>query len=627
MKIKQEHLMIAGVLIIMALFVVPSTYSIATGFRSLTGRNGIYETDNPRFPDGDYKFLLVTNGAGESFEGEFNQRAISSLTGQEPARPFTINIDLLEQTCEYNINENSLGNVYSNLRMRSSCRSPGITQSHCSDPSGFGGSTHRYLCSEKAGEVYGIDSSPIYSFVAQVTIDNGIEQHSFNLTNDQLSYDLLNVIHVDVTNLVTGFQGCPTPSADTVIYRPIDSQDFILKSKLEYTSLHVQSSVLQVPSVGYSRYNYGRCDGSSWEAQCENAIDSYDSARSRFMNADVTLSNICEVEEQTSGSTTLKCSPTQPAFYPEMTVEVGADYIGVHVPQGIPEIIDVSQETEFSAGNYTQFNVEVRNNGEADSFDIRATCGYEDITPRSIRFSANDGETVTSFIEIQGAGVITECNVSVNSVGNASQLDWRMVSLKLQPFCDLPTNPFKTLVFTEFGCQYVCNEYGHDYYESTCKDFTDIDSYNRIDGYDSMGLPIMKDYDGKDHCIGENEYMSLNRYMDAVYDGELIPFVPVAYENMYWLEAPYCQYVSAYGYETVDGEAVEVLGNVEYDYGVTPTNATYNDDGGSSGGVPSVPPVEDVIETSLELYGIAGVLLCISLLLGVGYLYVQKRGR
>jgi hypothetical protein len=179
--------------------------------------------------------------------------------------------------------------------------------------------------------------------------------------------------------------------------------------------------------------------------------------------------------------------------------------------------------------------------------------------------------------------VATSVNTPANTVSQSARL-------LFDPFCDRQGTPGQTKVSTEYGCRFVCLNQTGDVRESSCASFGTFEPsgipYNRttptIGGFTDV------DYSGEYHCTGIGAYAPLNNYMDGIFGQSIQPFIPQQTQNTYFLPAPICRYVAAYGYHLMSGQLVQVTANEAYAYGSSPQQGT------SSGSTPAPQPVPPI---------------------------------
>jgi LPXTG-motif cell wall-anchored protein len=293
----------------------------------------------------------------------------------------------------------------------------------------------------------------------------------------------------------------------------------------------------------------------------------------------------------------VSCNPSSPAYIPVMNFYVNAQYIGIHVPVGMPRIDSATAIPTSEASGRYDVQIHVTNTGlETDTFEAAMKCS-RDVSWISARKSIVAGQSDIINVSYQGAGFVVNCPITVKSVNSPQNQANSTVRISITPFCAKQApNSAVVKVSTDRGCQYVCNNYkdGVDVIDASCSAITTYDrcsyyhddttsvtcmkyqaqildtgltrytpiiqNYN-FDGCSSMPecptpLPIpdtlgqeytckmsvhqsagcssYNEYNGI-HCTGIGKYLPINQYMDEVNRFHISPFVPETREHQYFI--------------------------------------------------------------------------------------------
>jgi len=124
-----------------------------------------------------------------------------------------------------------------------------------------------------------------------------------------------------------------------------------------------------------------------------------------------------------SGETSISAAkvifdPETILYYPDLTIRLKADWVGIYLPVGKPKIISLSSP-EATTGEFAYIEAKIRNEGEDASFNIEVKCDSPYIRPertiQTVPFKA--GEEKTVLIKLSGSTTDTieksSCTVTV----------------------------------------------------------------------------------------------------------------------------------------------------------------------------------------------------------------------
>jgi len=560
---------IIGVIII-GMFAT-NTFSIGGGFSTLSLTQGTKYVSSDTFFDGQptYTLAVIADGSAGSLRGTFSPSQVADFTvGVQPQKGFAIAVDINNQTCKYTLGS-KIGEAWTYEDFQYPCNTGG--GSYCTFHHGT-----------KQGDLYYIDSTPHYDTQVKVSLTpDGSSPISVQLSPSLTSAEVAGVMKVSTVGSLQGTQGCPVPSSDTILYRPIGGAAMYPKPSYMISDL---MKVQPVPAgfIGEQLYTPTGTTTSEANSIYNKLIDASKPQASSYCDNAVWLDT----------STMYVCTPASPIALPMLKMVVKASELGVVIPSGIPKIISISSPT-IEAGTTSKYDIQIQNIGtETDAFDI-AIVGKTAISLSATRINLAAGQTQTIQARVQGSGIIGNYNVTATSVNDAKKTDSLAFKVKIDPFCDKTPETGKDKVSTEFGCMYVCsNQHTYDIKESDCIPFGNFETQGKYaslseTGVDKYGHPIYTNLVGLDsqlHCTGIGQYTNLIGYMDSIFKPRIFQytlqsdfditkiFIPQQRENLVWLPAPICNYVGVYGYTYKNGVAVPIDDQI-YVYGSSPISS------------------------------------------------------
>lgn len=477
------------------------------------------------------------------------------------------------------------------------------------------------------GVVHRLDPSKFYDYAYRVNMSVGGTTYSGTVdkTHQSIYTDAFRVENLGANK---GIQDCPAqPQLVAFIKNSVEPVPLEYKNKYNFEPLY--ASQLGIVDV-YSALN---------QANAHNSI------LTSFLGSTGSFGQYCE--PKTSEATSIyeaqvTCDPEGTVSIPEFDLYINAEKVGIGVPSGNPEIVEVKAGESFAAEK-SEVLMTVTNSGESDSFDASIKC-TRDLSPFSSREYIASGTTKTISIVYEGAGLIGDCEAEVHSVGSPQKNDMETVNLNIKPFCPrTPINSNQKTVFTEFGCAFVCDNYGAidsagntiDSHFLNCQRINNnpgeysitgkLADYDRCTYDENMTCIDKRDYEGI-HCTGIGRYTGTETYMDRTADGDPM-FAPEKLPHKYFIVQidgePVCDYVNEYGYDG-NGNAIAEL---EFDYNEPFPEAIAED------GTPpedSLPPI--VIPPTVagdKIFGIELMHILISVGLALfaigGYAYMKRR--
>jgi hypothetical protein len=580
MTIKKEYKLVAlGViaLIISILYIFPALgmpLLSVVGITTLSCDYANYETTDTHYIDGSLFCAMALTGSAKEASFSFDQTTLLSKFGIQTEKTGTLSATFDGSQCSYKFYNESYP-VYSytiiqDIRWSQSgtwyCSSPssktiaqhetyiGSTPISCSKSckslENHGTITGcEYVFRDTTGVFYYLDPSIFNDFSATLNMEiNGqTESATLSQTSPTVRTDLFTA---ELLGGLSGQQSCPSqPSVSAYIENVATTQPLSYKSKYYAEALYTKElQMVDAQSI-------------------VSGLSSFESIKNAYLNSVASTGQYCAISTTAASSlqdATIECTPTGTTYTPVFNLYVPASEFSIIIPSGQPEIISVSFD-QASAADETKGIITVKNTGESDSFDGSIT-GAKELCSFSQREYIETGETKNIEISCEGAGIIGDYTVEVHSVNSPDHSDTTTIKINMLPFCakSSPTSE-KELVFTEYGCEYICSNYGEeDAFDSNCQEITDYDRCNYQTTNGTIVCASKDSYTGY-HCTGVGTYASTNKYMDKVYDGKLEAFIPQTTTHQYFIVSDggrmVCQYVNEYGY--ISGTAIDEL---EFDY-------------------------------------------------------------
>ena len=570
---------IAGALFLLAIGFLAFAVIAPDELRSIMKEQSLFGVDmlsvqSGAYTNGEVVLNLIASGSGTYYTGTFSPADIEALVGVRPTGEYRLDVEVVENTCEYAISEEGTdyytwNKVLSNFVVLTGSamdNHPSVGES-CTPASATqtGGivtqstpftQSWRYWCyayarGEKVGTSYNIDPTTTYYNKIKVTLTTGGNEYTVILDPNNLEGEAEGIFKTKFLGSLMGQQSCPSMASNYVVWRKPNTAELELKNKFT-----VENARSICTYMDY--YSAPSCTGAV------SAIDSDSAARM--------LS--CEVIDWEGEGTTakIKCEPYSPPALPvlQVTLPASASLDEIVEPEGDPEILGVVSGPA-EAADFASVLVSVRNNGESASFDVALDCGR--LSPTSKRVYLLSGEEQVVSIPYTGAGVIQECTVEMRDVNHPSTEVTKTAKIDITPFCDrdAPSGNHELAYTTEYGCVWVCpNQHSENIFEGDCAPINYLEkegaTYNtthtswncikEVAGeckeWEEVTTELTKNdwvetyvelHEGEAHCIAEGKYVSIKKYLEDEYS-----FIPTERENKVWLAAPYCAYAEAWGY-------------------------------------------------------------------------------
>ena len=478
---------------------------------------------------------------------------------------------------------------------------------------------------KEIGRLYKIDPTSIRrEFAMQINLTIGTKTYTALLTDKNTSVAAGDVFRDELIANLAGSSTCGIPDIAAYV------QNSQTTNPLKYvTASSAQNVINQNPVV--QDLNSAIINGNDYNSKANAMLSSQVTAGQYGTLTSTPTTSIL--------TTSLSYSPVVGASIPLNNFYINAKYVGVIVPSGKPKILNVTAQPA-SASQRSDVSVTFTNLAEKDTFLASINCPK--ISPQvfSIQTEVATNEIKTVNIPTQYAGSVDSCTVSVKSINSPQNTDSSTVNLIYYPYCTRQSlTAAQTLVNTEFGCSYICPNYGNissgkptDVLDGSCQPITTYDRCTYTNGTCISKLS----YNGI-HCTGIGTYLNINDYLDQVNSGKMQPFTPTQKPHQYFIVSSegkaVCNYINEFGY--VDG-ALNTQTTFDYSKGfpeATPSTITTQ-----PSTVPSVPTTPQPYNPQPQqpnqptpsdntIFGLQYpiVIILIIIIAAIGYLILRRR--
>jgi len=259
----------------------------------------------------------------------------------------------------------------------------------CSEDGGLEGD---WVATEVGGvpfyQGYRIDTATQFDYTAKVIVTNNKgEQLVGYITPTSTSTNINNVVNVKFVGNVLSNTFCPVPAVENVAVKDTATGKVKFVNKLDYDAYVSELDNFLKVDVDHYVFTYRssttviRQDPAVGGDTTFKTMSDLNNKLNNMYRTNNNLEN-CVVD---SSQTKIKCSVSTIPTYPELQLRVRADWVGVYVPVGKPEILGISKPSTIVENTFIYTEVQLRNNGAADSFDLMYKCdvGSEQIPVRA----------------------------------------------------------------------------------------------------------------------------------------------------------------------------------------------------------------------------------------------------
>lgn len=585
MKNSEEEERDRKLLIVLSVIVLAGAfYFIASYFNFSLPRFGITPISCDRanfistdaiYQNGSYFCSIAAQGA-QSFELTLSPEEVNRLYGISTTKTVTVDGEITRQSCTYALSNVSKPVYEIGLDLHHLfCGGSGY---YCGDPrtapwikigsTGITGCNFAaYECTtcgagkqpssnscdasyyKPIGRIYTIDQSSLqreFEFKITTTIDG---KQYVNYITDKNSTFYNQILRGQYVGSFLGSSNCAPPSLDVFL----DSQN---SNAVSYVDKFLGDSVGSKSTTIISSHAQAISNGQTYNDEVNAMKSSAKVSPESFFGQYCQATTTADITRNTAR---VSCNPETPATIPVVNLYFNAAEIKILAPSGQPQIQEVKALTA-TAAQKLEVAITTKNIGDKATFDFAVSC--DKINPQvfTVRATLDKNEIKTINVPTTYAGVSANCLAQVTSVNSPQIKDSKTVTLTFYPFCSLTnTNPAQSLVNTEFGCGYICTNYGEqdkdgnliDVFDKSCQPIT-ADKYDRCTSYNGTICLNTLSYSGI-HCTGIGTYLPINKYLDQLYRKEISPFIPEKKSHQYFIvtinDKPVCNYVNEFAYK------------------------------------------------------------------------------
>jgi len=287
------------------------------------------------------------------------------------------------------------------------------------------------------GYLIGTEIIPKYILKIKITNDTG-ESQEIELDSSTKNTDFNKFIKAKVIGNLVGSEFCPIPATEYAVVKDISDNGISTPSvfktvkALDYNSY--KSQLAEVIGLDIDHYTF------TFIQQIDPAIGG-DSVFMYMSNLNLALlhmfnqniSNNCIIkgeELKNDNQLTYSCKPTTLPFLPQLQLIINADWLGVYIPSGNPEILSFTLDDIIYDGEFTIIKTDVINKGEDDSFDGYLQCN--NVKHISVRFSLLQNEKKTIGIPFYATQGLKSCELIIQSVNDASKIFKKSVTINVK---------------------------------------------------------------------------------------------------------------------------------------------------------------------------------------------------
>lgn len=432
------------------------------GYTVLSMSEVSYVSNQPELNRDAFLMTVVQNNQGESAEGTFK-----SVTADDKTATETINIrsTIGDYRCVYPIT--ATDNKIYHYRIIDKCLR---INPICS----FG---FEDRC-EKRGEDYLYYNAPVNQICVQRTVDATIGLVKDARFDFQTDFDIIigdvntrlsltpndisdktvdNRVYVSwVGNLVTG-ENCPSSAVNNIaaVRGGVTWDTWVLvdSDKTDYVKL------LQLNDIDTCMIN---AHGSDEENECisianKASNDALVSKDFKLYGDDKTYTDLDAVDYHVSADGVAVIDLSQLIQYPIYRLIVDVDTLNIRIPVGMPEILDVTSDLEFTTGSFGTLTVLLKNIGEADgAFAVTADCespfSYVGIAQHINLVPGGAGNVMLQIVGESTTHTCKSCVVKVYDRNFPDNKDEKTVSVCVNPILICEPNDLRCVEEKDEKC-------------------------------------------------------------------------------------------------------------------------------------------------------------------------------
>lgn len=417
--------------------------SVNTGGTTLSLQNADFSSSSSYFTGKQWILTILQGGMGQSWQGVVNKDQINQETGVKPTNNFYMNIEMLQQSCRYNIEKNTNKDpVYNYYTMEwddinpLACSTKAEGSSHCS--AGEVVSVARYL-NAPFGKCFCIGRTLITNSVGSLKTPFVHTLTKVGVSKDGQNYKYSNV------ELPSGYNTVDFRSSGFDVvgswngYLVKDVCDLYIKGTITdyYTFYNGGWKIGQ--SQKYQNYLSQK---TSFETWWRTGVRSYANVvRETKLLSDSSVQATTSVNPSNGnigGSTTTPYYETQlqsTVANPLWTFYIKADWLGIYQPIPKARLGEV-KSSKFKSGSSGIITADVWNDGGTGNINVWATCDLPFSVQTASRESViNQNSNKIFTIEIDAntdKSYSASCDVCAKGAGEPTGV-CRSVAVQVEP--------------------------------------------------------------------------------------------------------------------------------------------------------------------------------------------------
>jgi len=270
---------------------------------------------------------------------------------------------------------------------------------------------------------YKIDTVTTPEYEIEVILENSKGEKTSTILNSKESVAFLdNIGRVKIVGSLIAQEFCPIPSIEKNIVKDLNTNTFKTVDKEYYDNY--QQTLFELINLDNNYYRYKEVDpgvGSDvlWDKM--STLNSY-----HRMLATEEITDNCKINGMI-----YSCNPIKDIIYPELQLIVKADWIGVRLAEGKPEIEDIKLPSKIYEGESAFVNIKVKNAGlTTDGIDISLEC-EDQISLGSVREVLKVDQSKNIYINFVADAGTHICTVYARSVSNPSNFDKKDIEINV----------------------------------------------------------------------------------------------------------------------------------------------------------------------------------------------------
>ncbi|MBU0893866.1 MAG: tripartite tricarboxylate transporter TctB family protein, partial [Nanoarchaeota archaeon] len=392
-----------------------NTLSIS-GVNTLSISQAQLQSSNSYLSGKAWLLTFSSGGLGQHYTGTFSPSDVQSATSDSTTttKPFTINVDYSDQTCNYAIQQTSLNKPIYDVQEITWTSVPFVAPCNPTEAKEKGLSTVLYtqgflLTCHAIGyntqsPIGNLQNPNLESeFTISINAEGNTATKTINTLSRTTQGQIGNFAYASwLGNLVSG-QSCPTQSSYKSAYVNGNWKTISSSAYNDYLS-----QINTIPPTSESAWNI-------WVSSLKNSV-----AQAKLSKTFGSINSATSLS-----SAVVKITLQNQIQFPVTTLYIKADTIGIYTPT--PEIKLVNADSScFQTGEQGGINVQLQNIGnEAGTWNIYAQCQLPFISNSNIQVSLQPGQIINKVIPISASASSEKrasCTIYAESPNGIKQL-------------------------------------------------------------------------------------------------------------------------------------------------------------------------------------------------------------